>query len=94
MERAQIVRTMLGNGVIDGISNVFDEIGLVLEALDGQVDLLTDEEYWSCREGKHVVRQGSQLAVTVNYLRQLQSLGFNMSVNFKQPARVTAKKGR
>ena len=69
-----IVRPLFGGGRIESISEVFDEIGLVVEALDGHVDHLTDEN-----ESLGVVRQGAQLAIAVQRLRQLQTVGFHLA---------------
>ena len=89
MANNQVMRPLFGDGTIQTVSGVFDEIGLVVEALYGHVDMLTDEG-----ERLEVIRMGTQIAIAVNRLRQLQCLGFDLAVQVERPARVTTGKGR
>lgn len=89
-----MVRSLWGNQVIESTLDVFDEIGLAIKALDAHVDLLTNEDHWIDRDAGDIVRQGTQMAITVDRLRQLQALGFHLAVKATQPARARSGKGR
>lgn len=83
-----IVRPLFGEGTVETVSAVFDEIGLVLEALDGHVDFLTDEN-----ESLSVVRQGAQLGIAVERLRQLKTVGFHLTKHATQVPSNPRKEG-
>lgn len=68
------VRSLFGDQPVENVRGVFDEIGIVISALDGHVDFLTDEN-----ESLRVVRQGAQLAIAIQRLRQLQTVGFHLA---------------
>ena len=89
-----MVRSLWGNQVIENAPDIFDEIGLAIKALDAQADLLTNEDHWNDRDVGDIVRQGTQMAITVDRLRQLQALGFHLAVKATQPTCARSGKGR
>lgn len=74
------MRSLFGDQAVGKVSDVFDEIGLVIEALNAQADLLTNEDHWLDQGAGAIVGQGTQMAITVHRLRQLQVLGFHLAV--------------
>lgn len=84
------VQPLFGEGQVQGVTEVFDELGIAIEALESQADLLTNEDHWSDRDAGDIVGQGTQLAITVERLRELLALGFHLAVKAKQPTETVS----